>query len=63
MSAPVFLPKNCTDRGAWQAIVHRVIERIRHGLASKQQLYAYPDAHILLYYAHIVVITIRSFNF
>ena len=60
MSAPVFLPENPIDREAWQAIVHRVIERIRHDLATKQQqqLYVYPDVHILLYYAHIVVIRI-----
>lgn len=53
MSAPVVLPENLIVRGAWQA---QIIERIRHGLAAKQQLYAYPDVHILLYY--IVVIRI-----
>ena len=26
------------DRGAWQAIVHRVAKRVRHDVASKQQL-------------------------
>ena len=61
MSAPVFLPENPIDRGPWQAIVHRVIGRIRHDLATKQQqLYACLDVHILLYYAHIVVIRISE---
>ena len=26
------------DRGAWQATVHRVAERVRHNLVTKQQL-------------------------
>ena len=30
--------KNPIDRGAWQATVHRVAERVRHNLVTKQQL-------------------------
>ena len=29
---------NPIDRGAWQATVHRVAERVRHNLVTKQQL-------------------------
>ena len=35
--APVFLPGNPMDRGAWWATVHRIANIVGHDLATEQQ--------------------------